>query len=687
MSVFDKFNVNPYIRTYAGAPIGEFNQVAGQLQQRMETNLDKSSQLEIAMNNLEATNADEAFKQQKIAEYQKQIEAIAENPEYATGKVRALARDTALDEDFKLIDQNNQIRKAMESAMDENDYSDFQTRKYRQALADYEAVDPETGFSGAAAGRRLGAVNFYDEQNIGDLVDDRVNGIVERKFGRLPRNADGSIKREPDGSIITSKGEVISEERVKNVAMGVLSDQTVLRQVSDEFDALPESAKAAYGNDVGTYFLNQYGDPSISKYAVTSLTEDIKGVGSASNSNNSAFTQPVFVQNSGDVITDRLEGIRTGDRFIQTGKAVKDRLAANTDYGTINDIDADMRLKETLDAVFEEMITSDQAGLSGNAQTVLDRLHTKGQLHDMIAKESGVDNAGFSTSIMGGVQGASTQMPTREVQKIIRAEFPDYNEDQLDRVADEVSRFVQGSLIGTDMTDMLKKHTAAEIATPTQMVTFDKDLAKGLNLQNLNGAVTNVVQEFVQNDKMEAIKIEDGSRFRQLESGEFEGLDLSSIEVTSLAKTGAPGVMQVRIDSKEKGEDPKLYRINVNSAQSNISTVLANQFMQAASQPGPNQGVYNQLAFNFGQQGMLESARGAVNDVGSTKRIPLASDADQGQYSSAFQTPALYLMQDPASGNYFIENASGTRITKELASRDQVVAQMINMADAKRQQQ
>ena len=183
MSVFDKFKVNPYVSTYAGAPIQEYKQTAGTLQQQMDKNLAAKDKIEILMSDIKAADVDKDFKAQKIAEYQKAIDAIGENPEYAQNKVRALSKEFAMDEDFKEL-QANQARLAdMQSQIKEGDYSDFQLRKFTEELDRYRTPDEETGLSGLAAGRQMGDVNFYDEIAINEKVDDQVKGILETKFG------------------------------------------------------------------------------------------------------------------------------------------------------------------------------------------------------------------------------------------------------------------------------------------------------------------------------------------------------------------------------------------------------------------------------------------------------------------------------------------------------------------------
>jgi len=288
MSIFDKYNANPYITTYAGAPIKEYQQTASALQQRMDQNIAQRDQIEIMMNDIEASNVDEDFKKSKIAEYQKALEEISENPEYATSKVRSLSKRFKMDDDFKEMKKSKDRITKLQEEIREGDFSDFQTRKFTDALRAYQEPDEE-GKSGLAAGRSFGDVNFYEELAVNEKVDEQLKGILGEKYG--------SAQLDPTtGMISTVEGEFTSEERVRGSINGALyGNKQISRQLNDEaryqfeqnpaFQNLPiEERKEAYDKFFKQYVDETYVNPALSKFVRGSEKTGLKGGGSGSGS-------------------------------------------------------------------------------------------------------------------------------------------------------------------------------------------------------------------------------------------------------------------------------------------------------------------------------------------------------------------------------------------------------------------
>lgn len=303
MSIFDKYNANPYITTYAGAPIKEYQQTASALQQRMDQNIAARDQIEIMMNDIEASNVDEDFKKSKIAEYQKALEEISENPEYATSKVRSLSKRFKMDEDFKEMKQSKDRITKLQEEIREGDYSDFQTKKFTDALLAYQTPDEE-GKAGLAAGRTFGDVNFYEELPINEKVDDQVKGILGEKYG--------SAQLDPEtGMISTVEGEITSEERVRGSIRGALyGNKQISRQLNDEamlqFERQglseglnPEQRKEAYNEFFANYVEDTYVSPALSKFVRGSEKTGLKNTSSSNSSNGSKGSQ-ILAFTSGD---------------------------------------------------------------------------------------------------------------------------------------------------------------------------------------------------------------------------------------------------------------------------------------------------------------------------------------------------------------------------------------------------
>lgn len=274
MSIFDKFKVNPYISTYAGAPVDAFNQVAGTLQQRYDKNLADMDAIEQQMAAVKTMDIDKQAKADITKKYQQQIEQLSEAPESASRGVRSLARQFATDQDLMLLQSNQAKLAELEAAIAEEDYSGFQADKLRRALKYYE----EEG--GAAAGLKFTGFapgelhsQFYEEIDIGKNVDERVKGIDAIKSG--------GAQFDPQTGKYTGDAlkEEVSGERVYRSAMGVLQNEKVRRQVYDEYVYNNQGDKPTE-EELAEYFVTTYVDGALAKYAREGVVTDIDGGGS-----------------------------------------------------------------------------------------------------------------------------------------------------------------------------------------------------------------------------------------------------------------------------------------------------------------------------------------------------------------------------------------------------------------------
>jgi len=342
MSIFDKFKVNPYISTYAGAPVDAFNQVATNLQARYDKNLADMDQIELQMSAIATMDADKAYKDQLTKEYQDQIEALSAAPESATRGVRQLSKQFQMDERLKTMKTNQAALAQAQEEMKEGDYSDFQVNKFNQALAKYQAVDedpnsPTYGLSGAAAGRKFIAPNFYEELVPGQVVDERVNGIKAVKEGKATISADGSI-------VMNDGSATISKERVAESAMGVLADPQMKRQMIDQFmyqfKRPPGKGTTEDGkefDELQAYFMQEYVDPAIAKYSINSQGQDLSKLRSAYQTRLEELDPAISAPAASLMVgTDLSEELSTQERYDQR-VALQDMLA-NGNYTGYDDI-------------------------------------------------------------------------------------------------------------------------------------------------------------------------------------------------------------------------------------------------------------------------------------------------------------------------------------------------------------
>ncbi len=709
MSIFDKFKVNPYISTYAGAPIGEFNQTAGTLQQRMLSNISKSNEIELAMDRLQASGVDEEFKRQKIAEYEKQIDEISEAPEYATQKVMALAQRSQMDEDFKLMEANAKQKAAIEAEMAEMDVTDPQRYKYQQLLDSYEQVD-EDGKAGAAAGRKFGSINFYEEQVLGDLVDERVDGIQAMKSGFATIQDDGTIR--------TDKGEIITQERVMQSAMGVLSDEAVKRQVSDEVafrmrDQLeglsPQAKQQAIAAAMPQYFFDQYVQGAISKYARKDHMFDLKGGRKelAKGYSTSATGAPMYSYDSQAVVQNRLTDKVTDARsFLEEALAVEERMnTPSIEYASHTDVVADENYKAQLNTIYDEMIETTK-GLSGQSKNVMRKLFSgpegyqklydmqrqagNGALRQLTPEEAESVDAFNPLGAMkmatveleGGPQGYGLDA----IYKDIKAAYADeFTEKQMANATKEIYRWSRGTWLGEDMSNLIKKG-AGDVAIDSKYVTLPAELNKELNLDE---SAQTIFNQFIAGDLEGAVLQQDmdSGRMVPVTKDDMSTYDMGSMKVTGLNKTGAPGTIQISINEHaDTGTGPqKTMLVNLNQFNTDLSAKMANQFKKESMNKGENQQLFSTLAFNFGEQELFTSAQKAVNDVGSSKEpIPIAGKEVQAQYATALGTSALYLMYDQPKGEYYVRKENGEIIgtvgNRKFNHKDHAISHMITKA-------
>jgi len=251
MSIFDQFNANPYIRTYAGAPINEAMQVAGALQQRAETNIanmDKMMLMADAMPTM--GSADKAYKAQYMSDLNRQIEEISKAPEHGTSKVRRLATKTAMDPTLKSIQATAAASGQWQSeyAKDPAKYGDVAAWEFQQAQKAYEDA-------GGAAG---GAV--FRAPALTELMD--VNKFFLDNGSKIAASQEGVAFE--DGKFIHEKTrEQLSPERVHAILKGAAGQNPqLMKQMQRQLNM--ENSMRVDGTKMD---LNEYLDNQVNPYS------------------------------------------------------------------------------------------------------------------------------------------------------------------------------------------------------------------------------------------------------------------------------------------------------------------------------------------------------------------------------------------------------------------------------------
>ena len=266
MSIFDQFNANPYIRTYAGAPINEAMQVAGALQKRAETNIANMDKMMLMADGMKTMGqADAAYKQQYMADLNRQIEEISKAPEHGTAKVRRLATKTAMDPGLKAIQATAaaSAKWQEEYAKDPTKYGDVAAWEFQQAQKAYEDA-------GGAAG---GAV--FRAPALAELMD--VNKFFLDNGSKIAASQEGVAFE--DGKFIHEKTrEQLSPERVHSILKGAASQNPqLMKQMQRQLNMENSMRMDGTSMDLNTYLDNQV-NPYSGMFAFSKGTHKMKAL-------------------------------------------------------------------------------------------------------------------------------------------------------------------------------------------------------------------------------------------------------------------------------------------------------------------------------------------------------------------------------------------------------------------------
>jgi hypothetical protein len=242
MSLYDKYNVNPYIKTYVGAPVQAFQNTAGQLQKKYYDTIDRSNVMKQGLSRLQSMTGDKAYLEQIKAKYEGDIEQMLENPELANRAVRTLAGEFMIDKDLQLISKNKTAFDKIEKELVDKKASHIQRAKFQDAIDRYNIS------GGAAKGQAFTGMAVYEEQDLMDEFDKLVKGI------KGIESADSKLITGPDGSryIQTTNHGQIPVDKIRATALGLLNDPSVQRQLQDESNYHNKVAGVPLKED-GTY--------------------------------------------------------------------------------------------------------------------------------------------------------------------------------------------------------------------------------------------------------------------------------------------------------------------------------------------------------------------------------------------------------------------------------------------------
>lgn len=570
MSIFDQFNANPYIRTYAGAPIQEQMQVAAQLTQRAETNIANMDKLQLMADAIPTMGgADSAYKQQYMAELNKQIEEISQAPEHGTAKVRRLATKTAMDPTLKGIQATAAASAKWQSeyAKDPEKYGDVAAWEFQQAQKAYEDA-------GGAAG---GAV--FRAPALSELMD--VNKFFLDNGSKIAASQEGVAFE--DGKFIHEKTrEQLSPERVHAILKGAASQNPqLMKQMQRQLNM--ENSMRVDGTQMD---LNQYLDNQVNPYsgmfAFSKGTHKMKalpkgdggfggGFGGFGSFNTTTGADIKFDMSGGEP-EDAADWINKVQSLEATGGKLEQQTAMNMRSAWNRAVDV-YAGEEGLDPVEIEILKSGDLNLL-----------PKPEKQQHVVKYSG---SGYS----GGV--VETYVPnTSEVRKYLQEQG--YTPEQVDKYASNLSKAMNSSILQNNVLDEYKNASTLIMDTKYQQTAATLGLTEREEKQMNDMLKVNL-------NSMDLLRVADpeSGMMEEFTSDDFKDeYDISTARIVAHDINGT-GAMQLEIDDAD-GET-KVITVQTDPDNNNMYRAISNRYAMMANNP------------NVPPSAQLEAARAAMN--------------------------------------------------------------------------
>lgn len=555
MSIFDQFNANPYIRTYAGAPINEAMQVAGALQQRAETNIanmDKMMLMADAMPTM--GDADKAYKAQYMSDLNRQIEEISKAPEHGTSKVRRLATKTAMDPTLKSIQATAAASGQWQSeyAKDPAKYGDVAAWEFQQAQQAYEDA-------GGAAG---GAV--FRAPALTELMD--VNKFFLDNGSKIAASQEGVAFE--DGKFIHEQTrEQLSPERVHAILKGAASQNPQLmkqmqRQLNMENSMRVDGTKM----DLNQYLDNQV-NPYSGMFAFSKGTHKMKalpkgdgagfGMMGSFGSFNTTTGGDITFDMSGGEPEDAADWINKVSELEANGGRLEQQTAMNMRSAWNRAVDV-YAAEEGLDPIEIEILKSGDLELMPKPTK---KTHT-------------VQYSGFGYS--GGT--VSTYVPdTSAVREYLKGKG--YTQEQVDKYASHLSKAMNSSILQNNVLDEYKNASTIVMDTKYQ----NTAAALGLNARE-EGQLNDMLRINLNSMDQVYVANEETKMMDELESADFkEKYDVSTARIIAHDVNGT-GATQIEIKNLDE-DRTEVVTIQSDPNNNNMYRAISNRYAMMANDP------------------------------------------------------------------------------------------------------
>jgi len=662
MSVFDKFTrANPYVRTYAGAPIQEAMQVVQGLNQRAATNIAAMDKVGAYVSAIPAFgDADKAYKQQYQQKIKQQLDEIQESPEHAGMKVRRAAQEFAADPAVAAISSNAARYKAFNDKYQEDPakYGDIPAWQLKKSMDAYEAA------GGAAKGATFNTPPLYEQVDINKWM---------RENGKEIAASQNGWAYEKGQFIHEGTKEVVDPNRVRAVLKNAAaSDKGVSRQLALEMEMSNDVNGTSY--DFNS-FLDQRVDVYGEMFGYQKETNKMKGAGKNSSGFSIGGNMNAFASSGDDVkLSVGVGDYKDGTSYI--GK-MRELLASGDPYS----IQMATQMQESFDRGMDVLVS-------------------KGTINPEVAKllkEQGTDAMPtFTTQTLeasgtyipgsGMGQSSSTQRvmqisePMRELGKSLG-----WSDEKMLEESQALNSALQGTYWETDMTDVMD--AANTVTIDTEMV----DVIGVLELNGRNEAAANrvarstlstidVAQVLTEQGELEDV---DGVDFR-------EDYDYANAEIQQTDVNGS-GLTTFRIKNTESGE-MEIVKMRINPEDNNILSNVAQAYAVQASNENltPNQRVeFARKGMNVMHPQFVAAAEMAATSENLGKPVslnfgtmmPLVANKF-GNITIEFNNDGEWEAKDGNGTNLFADTPKYRTLMEEAGTSQQAATYIMNYVKA-----
>ena len=555
MSIFDQFNANPYIRTYAGAPINEAMQVAGALTQRAETNIANMDKMMLMADGMPTMGeADKAYKQQFMSDLNRQIEEISQAPEHGTAKVRRLATKTAMDPTFKTMQASAKASAKWqeEFAKDPSKYGDVAAWEFQQAQQAYE------NGGGAAGGATFRAPALYE------LMD--VNKFFLDNGSKIAASQDGVAYS--DGKFIHEHtGEQLSPERVQSILMGAASSNPqLMRQMGRQLQMENSMRTDGSSMDMAEYLGNQVA-PYSGMFAYSKSTHKMKGAPKSGTGSGSGYGgADVWANQNGQDIT------------FKTAEAPNNATQWLIEQGELENSTSKIDQQEALNRRASYRNAVDVYAGKENLDPIVKKVLKEANL-DVLPKQEYV-TVGSSMKDNAPIQ--ELRQDTTALRERLKQEDPTLSDQQLDTYVEQVARALRPGVLTADIMDVYESSNA---------MVMDTKMEHTVNSLGLNPTQEKRLNDTFRiglNGKDKIMVLNEDSMFEEMTGEDFrDDYDISSARIIS-HDTNGTGALAIEI----KDEDGNAQYLTIQSDAENdgVFRALGNMYTAMANDPNLSQG-------------------------------------------------------------------------------------------------